>query len=281
MQRPDNRLTIVLISMVLGMTVLACLCYATIFVQPNLPFNPLSPQIATEIAGATIQAIPPVQSAEPIVQLETGFPPTWTPSPTRTPGPTKTATDTRTPTPTKTSTSTPSPTFTRTNTPAPPPPPPTNTLTPTPFPYVVSSHSSRNNCADIGLTGIVNGPNGLPLQGAQIQYGEIGVGGSRFIATTDNNGRYAALLLPGSNTQAALQPHNWYAYVLQDGQRASEEFRFTTDPIFADNPDHCNNDNNDNSSNGNELGPGCTLDPCQNSDAIQIKTINWQLLQGE
>lgn len=269
--------------MVLGMTVLACLCYATIFFQPNLPFNPLSPQIATDEALANIQVAQAQTPVEAVVAIDTSYPPTWTPTPTRTPGPTKTPTDTRTPTPTKTSTSTPTPTFTRTSTPAPPPPPPTDTLTPTPLPFVVSSHSSRNNCADIGLTGIVNGPNGLPLQGAQIQYGEIGVGGSRFIATTDNNGRYAALLLPGSNIQAALKPHNWYAYVVQNGQRASEEFRFTTDPIFADNPDHCtsnnnsNNSNNGNSSNSN-LGPGCTADPCKSSDSIQIKTINWQRL---
>lgn len=289
MERLDNRLTIVLISMFLGMTVLACLCYATILVQPNIPFNPLSPQRATEVALAN-----PVGPTAIIVTptLDQSYPPTWTPSPTRTPGPTKTPTDTRTPTPTRTSTSTRTPTPTDTSTPVPPPPPPTVTPTPTPLPYVVSSHSGRNNCADIGLDGIVNGPDGLPLQGVQIQYGELGVAGSRFIATTDNNGRYAALLLPGSNRQAALRPHNWYAYVLVNGQPASQEFRFTTDPIFADNPDYCerdddndnssnNSNNSDSSSSNGNLKPGCLLNPCQNNNSIQIKTINWQKIETE
>lgn len=276
MGRLDNRMTIILISMVLGMTVLSCLCYVTIYAQPNIPFNPLSPQRATEVALAN-PSQGPVQVG-PTPTLDQSYPPTWTPSPTRTPGPTKTPTNTRTPTPTDTNTPTRTPTATDTRTPTLPPPPPTQTPTPTPLPYVVSSHSGRNNCADIGLDGLVNGPDGLPVQGVQIQYGEVGVGGSRFIATTDNNGRYAALLLPGSNTSAAIRPHNWYAYVVENGERASKEFRFTTDPIFADNPPHCDDDDseNNNNSNDNELGPGCTLDPCKSSSSIQIKTINWQ-----
>lgn len=284
MQGLDNRVTTVLLSMVLGMIVLSVLCYATIFVQPNVPFNPLSPQRATEAAERALAALPPPAPAV-TATLDQSYPATWTPSPTRTPGPTKTATDTRTPTPTKTPTptrtNTPTNTPTATNT----PPPPTVTPTPTPLPFVVSSHSGRNNCADSGLDGIVNGSDGLPLQGVQIQYGEIGVGGSRFIATTDNNGRYGALLIPGSSKPASYRSHDWYAYVVESGQRASEEFRFTTDPIFADNPSYCgredneNGDGNGNSNNSNELEAGCTLDPCKNSNAIQIKTINWQLTQ--
>jgi hypothetical protein len=115
----------------------------------------------------------------------------------------------------------------------------------------------------------------------QIQYGEVGVAGSRFIARTDNNGRYGALLVPGASKPAAYQPHNWYAYVLENGQRASEEFRFTTDPIFANNPPHCTEDDDDDnnandSGEDNDLPAGCTIDPCQNDNAIQIKVINWQ-----
>jgi len=102
------------------------------------------------------------------------YPPTWTSTPTKTPGPTKTATDTRTPTPTKTATPTKTPTPTRTFTPLPP-----TVLLPhghaNAFPYFVSSHSSENNCADIGLKGVVSGPDGLPQAGVMIQYGEIGV----------------------------------------------------------------------------------------------------------
>jgi hypothetical protein len=149
------------------------------------------------------------------------------------------------------------------------------------LPFVVASHSSKNNCADTGLEGVVNGPQGLPLAGVQIQYGELGVAGSRFIATTDNNGRYGALLIPGASKPASYQSHDWYAYVVENGKRASEEFRFTTDPIYADNPSYCGRDDNGNNNNNanansNELEPGCLLDPCKNSNTIQVKVINWQ-----
>jgi len=58
MGRLDNRLTIVLLAMMLGMTILSVLCYATIFVQPNIPFNPLSPQRATSIAEEARASLP-------------------------------------------------------------------------------------------------------------------------------------------------------------------------------------------------------------------------------
>jgi hypothetical protein len=273
----DSRLTTVLLAMVLGITVLSILCYATIFIQPNIPFNPLSPQRATEVAATRIAALPAAVEVTPTA--EQAYPATWTPTSTSTPGPTKTPTSTRTPTPTKTSTPTRTPTNTATSTPLPPTLPPTATYTPTPFPFIVASHSAKNNCADTGLEGIVNGVDGLPVAGVQVQYGEIGVAGSRFIATSDNNGRYGALLIPGSSKPAAYQSHNWYAYILDNGRRASEEFRFTTDPIYADNPDYCyednDNDNNGNSNN-NSLPAGCIIDPCKNSNTIQIKVINWQ-----
>jgi len=100
MERLDDRLTIVLLSMVLGMTILSVLCYATIFIQPNIPFNPLSPQRATDTAATAIAKLP-TSTPIPIERPDQTYPPTWTPSPTRTPGPTKTTTQTRTPTPTK------------------------------------------------------------------------------------------------------------------------------------------------------------------------------------
>jgi hypothetical protein len=291
MRRLDKHLATVLLAMIMGLTILSVLCYVTIFVQPNIPFNPLSPQRATEVAMARIVQAPSQLQQLPTATLDPVYPATWTPTSTRTPGPTKTPTSTRTPTPTKTSTPTDTPTATHTATPLPPTIPPTPTRTPTPLPYTVSSHSSRNNCADTGVEGVVNGPDGLPLAGVQIQYGEVGVSGSRFIATTDNNGRYAALLIPGASKPASYKSHNWYAFVVISGQPASQEFRFTTDPIYADNPDYCGRDDddddnsedenansNDNSSNDNEddLEPGCTLNPCHNSNAIQIKIINWQ-----
>ena len=287
MERLDNRLTIVLLAMFLGMTVLACLCYATIYAQPNIPFNPLSPQRATEVALASQSDVP--GQFIPTPTLDQSYPPTWTPSPTRTPGPSKTPTETRTPTPSRTSTATRTPTPTKTHTPTIPPPPPPPTATPTPFPFIVSSHSGKNNCADIGLQGVVNGPDGLPKAGVQVQYGELGIAASRFIATTDGNGRFGALLIPGSNESLAKQSKNWYAFIVESGSRASEEFTFTTDPIFADNPGYCSrggeNNNNNNGSNGNgnsnggndnDLPPGCLEDPCRVNGTIQVKVINWQ-----
>jgi hypothetical protein len=146
------------------------------------------------------------------------------------------------------------------------------------------------------LEGIVTGLDGLPLAGVEIQYGEIGVAGSRFIARTDANGRYGALLVPGSNKTAAYQAHNWYAYILENGQPASEQFKFATDPIFANNPSYCTEDDNDDNGNGNnsndsndsnsdpadenDLPAGCSIDPCRNSNSIQIKVINWQRREG-
>lgn len=273
----DNRLTTVLVAMFLGMTILSCLCYATIFVQPNIPFNPLSPNRATIVAATTIAgqvaSAPPAQIATP----DQSYPPTWTTTPTNTPGPTKTPTDTRTPTPTKTPTPTRTSTPTATFTPTLIPPPPTATYTPTPFPFIVTSHSSENNCADIGLKGVVNGPDGLPKALVQIQYGEYGVSGSLFSTTTDGNGRYGALLLPGSNETAAKRAHNWFAYVIENGQQASERFIFTTDPIFAENPSYCDGLDPDNEDDKDEFeDKGCILDPCKSRDSVQIKIINWQ-----
>lgn len=272
MDRLDNRLTTLLISVVMGMTILSVLCYATIFVQPNIPFNPLSPNRATAQALNNIAMVPP--PAIVTATVDQSYPATWTTTPTRTPGPTKTPTETRTPTPTKTFTPTKTPTPTDTNTPAPPPPPPLPTATPTPFPYFISSHSSENNCADIGLKGVINGNDGLPKANVQIRYGEVGIAGSQFTTETDHSGRYGALLLPGSNKAAAYNSHDWYVYVLENGQKASEEFRFTSDPIYARNPEHCKRDPDDEDDEDNK---GCIVDPCKSRDAIQIKIVNWQM----
>jgi hypothetical protein len=274
-ERLDNRWTTVLLALTMGLTVLSVLCYATIFIQPNVPFNPLSPSRATEVALRN----PPPQATQVVIVAtsDPSYPATWTPTPTRTPGPTKTPTDTRTPTPTKTPSPTLTPTPTDTNTPVPPTLPPPPTATATPFGYHVSSHSSENNCADIGLKGVVNGPDGLPKGGVQIQYGELGVSGSLFTTRTDGNGRYGALLLPGSNKSATYSSHNWFAYIVENGQRASDEFKFTTDPIYAKNPKHCSDLSGPEADINDEDRKGCIVNPCNSDDAIQIKIINWQL----
>ena len=144
-----------------------------------------------------------------------------------------------------------------------------STPTPTPLPYRVLSHGNRHNCADIGVNGIVTGPNGAPLGEVTLQYGEVGVPNSRFLATTDFNGRYSGLLLSGSDRAAAQVSHNWYLYVLENGQPLSPVFEFTSNPIFAQNPKRCGS-----TSDGKQ--PGCIMDPCRSAQAIQVKTVNWQ-----
>ncbi len=259
----DNRLTTILLAMVMGMIILSCICYTTIFFQPNVPFNPLSPQNATKVAMA--KALKgPTQTMLSTATQDTSYPATWTPSPTSTPFPTKTTTETRTPTATKTATPTGLPTATPTLTDIPPtiPPPPTDTSTP--FPFVVASHSGESNCADSGIKGTVTGPDGLPMAGVQVEYGELGVGGSRFMAQTDGNGRYGAVLIRGTSSEA-YRSHDWYAMVLYGGAEASDQFTFTTDALYATGK-RCKK----------KEEPGCNEDPCSNSDSIQIKVINWQ-----
>jgi hypothetical protein len=272
MGRLNNQTTTILLAIVLGMTVLSFLCYLTIYIQPNIPFNPLSPNRATAVAILRTSEAPAAVFAT--ATHDYGYPATWTPTPTKTPGPTKTSTSTRTPTATRTPTPTKTATPTHTFTPLPPTIPPPPTATPTPFPFYVSSHSGENNCADIGLKGVVNGVDGLPQAGIMVRYGEIGVSGSQFTTRTDGNGRYSALLLPGANKEQSTKSHNWYVSVELNGQRASEEFKFTSDPIYAINPKHCSDPD---LTEDERREKGCILDPCKTDGSIQIKIVNWQM----
>jgi hypothetical protein len=298
----NDRVLTVLAAMIIGLALLTLICFITLFLAPNLPFNPLSPARATVIA-ATRQAAIPIET--PTFTPPPTYPPTWTPSPTLTPGPTRTTTDTRTPTPTDTSTPTDTPTFTPTSTPLPPTDTPTVTPTPTDFPFFVVSHSSMNNCFDLGIWGMVTAADGLPLGGIDVQYGEFGVPDSRFIVTTDNNGRFDAQLIPASNRSAASESHTWYAFIVEDGLQQSPTFTFATDPIFADQPETCEEDNGNGNDNGNanandngnanandngnanandnanangndNTAPGCLADPCTSENSVQIKIIDWQ-----
>jgi hypothetical protein len=295
----NGRILIVLIAMIVGLALLLLICFITLFLAPDLPFNPLSPARATSIAEIrmTLEPIPTATFTPPPT-----YPPTWTPTSTFTPAPTGTATDTRTPTPTDTATPTDTPTLTRTPTPLPPTDTPTVTPTPTPLPYFVTSHSSMNNCFDFGLWGMVTAEDGLPLGGVNVQYGEYGTAGSQFVVTTDANGRFDALLLAGNIRSQAIISHTWYAFIVENGEQASSTFTFQTDPMIADNPPNCveqdndnsnandNSNSNDNSNanaNGNDNGtdnasgndndgPACLADPCQSSNSVQIKVIDWQ-----
>ncbi len=264
----DNVLT-VLVSMIAGLTILMLLCFLTIFISPNVPFNPLSPSRATEAAATRIAGLPtdtPTSIAAPT------YPPTWTPTATFTPAPTRTPTDTATPTSTRTATSTRPPTSTRTPTPLPPTSTPTVTPTPTPLPCVISSHGGENNCENIKLKVEFIGSNGFPIEGYQVQWQEISQPNRRGLTGPNAVGvPYGVTLIPGTQYSEAIQQHDWAVYVIKDDQIVSDEFRFTTDPIWADNPSYCSDLDDDELSS-----KGCLENFCTNSNTLQVKVINWQ-----
>ena len=275
MARSTNNVLIILIAMIIGVTILACLCFATIFFQPNIPFNPLSPDRATRVA-ATRQA----QTPSPTITNTPAatFPPTWTPTMTFTPLPTKTATNTRTPTATRTPTGTATliPTATATAIVLP-------TFTPEPpFDFTARTIGSENNCANIKLAYSVVGDNLEPSAGYQVEYGEIGVRGSIFQTDeTQFSEIYGVTLIPGTDRAASVKSHNWFAYLLDNGLKVSEAILFTTDPIRALDSERCTNGNtnananNSNNSNSNN-NAGCIPDPCTSADATNVKIVQFQ-----
>jgi len=261
----DSRVLTVLVAMVVGLIILSCLCFATIYLVPDVPFNPFSPGRATAIAAtraAQITLIPPTFTKVPT------YPPTWTPSPTPTPEFTKTPTDTRTPTPTHTHTPTATPTPTKT---------PTQVILPTPtpfppYPFAGTTGDGSNNCANIKLRYTVTGDDGEPIAGYQIQYGEIAVPGSVFLSVpTEYAEVYGVTLIPGTDRAAVRKSHNWFAYLTLNGEKLSKASLFTTDPILADNPSYCDG------LSGTEFDEkGCIMNPCKSEGAINVKHIDWQ-----
>ncbi len=165
----------VLVIIVLIMTILVCFCYAAIFVNPRVLFNPYPPpadavaQVAplpAEVSdnGAEAAEMATLVSTEAEAQGKEPtptFPPTWTFTPTSTPTPTRTPTHTPTSTPTLTPTPTETPTETPTLTPRPPTPIPSSTIpptwTPTPqpkYPWSVGTVWGYPNCGTTGVMGI-------------------------------------------------------------------------------------------------------------------------------
>ncbi len=139
----DDRVLEIITILVVMMTVFVCLCYAAIFRNPYVAFNPFKPPTATP-RGMDVGP-PPT------------FPPTWTPTvtgtPTDTPTVTKTPTVTNTPTPTDTGTPFPTrtPTITQTGTPT---EAPTKTATPTPTTgprYSVTKYRGWQFCGYTGF----------------------------------------------------------------------------------------------------------------------------------
>jgi hypothetical protein len=291
MSRFSNNLLIVLLAMILGLIVLLLVCFLTIFLQPDILFNPFSPSRATAIAATRIAQQP--LTATPTTPAPT-YPPTWTPSATPTPAPTKTATDTRTPTPTYTSSPTVTGTPTRTPTKVVPP-------TATPFPpyafLPVNGPDTRNRCSDVKLQYTVKdspGEEAQNLPGYQIEYGEIGVRGSVFVTgKTEFHDNYGVVLIPGTDKRGAIKSHNWFAHLIYNGEKVSKSFLFSTDPLYAAPSERCDdnsnsnsnsNDNSSDNSNSNDNSSdnsnsndneSCIEDPCTSADAVNIKHLVW------
>jgi hypothetical protein len=166
--RISDRVAMLVTVVVLVLTVLTCLCYLTIFINPNMPLNPFPPPLG---ASAT-----PTRTGAPAGPT---FPPTWTPTHTATPTNTPIPTDTPTVTPTRTHTPTPTSTPTATRTPR-PPATATSTHTPaptaTPWPYVQHGYTSHGpndkndaGCDWLGVGGQVWDAQGIPLPGVEIK----------------------------------------------------------------------------------------------------------------
>lgn len=269
MGQSNNPLILVLIGFLAGLTLLTLLCFVTLFIAPDLPFNPLSPSRATAMAEARIASMP---ADTPTFTPVPTYPPTWTPSPTFTPAPTKTPTETRTVTPTKPPTFTPTPLPTATNTRLPSTSTPTVTPTATPFPCMVVSHSNRNNCANIKLQSQFFGTGDQQISGYQVAWSEVGTDRQGVSEPSPLGLPLGVMLIPGTQREAAAESHSWVVYVVKDGQRVSRNFQFATDPIYADNPSYCNDIDDEEEFSEK----GCLVNQCDISESTQIKIVNWQ-----
>ena len=139
--------------MLLGLTALACLCYATLFFVPAL---------AGPFAGPTPVRIVQLPTATPTLQ---SLPPTWTPTPPGLPTETSTPFHTTTPEPTETQrfTITPAPTRTKTVTPG---PSPTASPTRSKYPYtaeVTYQPAPAYGCGASVILGKITDLSGQPV----------------------------------------------------------------------------------------------------------------------
>ena len=216
---------------ILVFTVLTCLCYLTIFINPYMPLNPFPPPTNT-----------PRESPTPPGGAPAGptFPPTWTPTHTATPTDTPLPTDTPTVTPTRTHTPAPTFTPTATRTPAPPPPsprPPTATRTHTPIPsptpwpfeqegylYKVRNDKNAAGCNWLGVGGQVFDARGIPLPGVTIR---CGAGGWEGLGVSGTKSEYG---LAGWEVYLYPEPIDriWYCEVVQAGVAVSPRVQFAT-----------------------------------------------------
>ncbi len=213
LDRFNDRTLEILTVIVVVVIALVILCYATIYINPQVFFNPLKPPTPTTLAGADSPR----------------FEPTWTATPTATSTNTPTSTPTWTPTPLPTATNTPLPptdtptaTPTATNPPTPTrrPAPPKPTATPTPWPYDYIGAGGRANCAVTRVSGYVLGANGLAEPNVQMRVGNDQ--DWRVDVWTDVNGFYVYDLWGGPKAG------KWFVRVFKGGEPRSMQFWWET-----------------------------------------------------
>ena len=237
----SDRMANMFLFVVLVMIVLTVLFFGLVFAT----FSPESP-LVLGLTGASGPDGERVAVSTDEAEVVPTYPPTWTPIPTDTPGPTATPTETRTPTPTATSTFTPTPVPTRTptatNTPA-----PTSTSTrapsPTPLPWVVDDLETESSCDVVRVFITALDRQGVRKGGVEFEVGELNVPGSRFIISTDANGRAAWDNSPG-------KARTWFVAPIENGQRAGQLVTWQSDDE----------------------------DVCEINSAIQIYKVTWRRL---
>jgi len=199
----DDRALEIITILVVMMTIFVCICYAAIFRNPYVTFNPFKPPTATPWGMAKGPA--------------PTFPPTWTPTvtgiPTDTPTATNTPTVTNTPTPT--ATSTPTPTNTPTVTPTSPPTlPPTATPPPTSTPgprYTLDPAKPPEDityCAYTEIRVNVTDPDGLPKPGVGVRIWSVDLNFD-VTMTTNSLGRVWKRIADGEYFDATWQIQLW------------------------------------------------------------------------
>jgi len=225
LSRIDERVALFATVVFLALTVMTCLCYLTIYINPYMPLNPFPPPREEEVASPT-----PSRPEDTVAT----FPPTWTPTHTATP--TDTPVPTETPTITPTATDTPTPTFTPTATRTPAPPPTatrthTPTPSPTPWPYVQHGYTymlpndkNEAGCSWLGVGGQAYDAQGIPLPGVSIRCWSGGFEG------TSVSGGHSEYGPAGWEVYLYDQPRDatWNCQVMEGGTGVSPVVTFTT-----------------------------------------------------
>jgi hypothetical protein len=109
------------------------------------------------------------------------------------------------------------------------------------MPWEVASTDTENNCDVVSMRITALDTNGVGLAGVQFEVGEFNVEGSRFIVTTDANGRVWWDNSPG-------KARTWFVAPVENDQRIGKLATWQSDDD----------------------------DVCESDSAIQIYYITWQ-----